>query len=86
LIRLIQAAGATVLGREPGLGGWYSSGELWPVWNGGHIAHGAVLGPGEPWQAHAYDEHVPVRALVDAAKVYALTAIDVCGVAEADAR
>jgi acetylornithine deacetylase/succinyl-diaminopimelate desuccinylase-like protein len=78
LIAALQRAGAEAGGREIGLGGWYSSGELWPVWNGGHIRHGAVIGPGEPWQAHAYDEHIPVAELVEAAKLYALTAVHAC--------
>lgn len=78
LVSALQWAGAASSGRDIGLGGWYSSGELWPVWNGGHIDSGAVIGPGEPWQAHAYDEHVPVAELVDAAKLYALTALRVC--------
>jgi acetylornithine deacetylase/succinyl-diaminopimelate desuccinylase-like protein len=75
----IKAAGRVALGREPGLGGWYSSGELWPVWNQGLIRSGAVIGPGEPWQAHAYDEQLPVADLVDGARLYALTALNVCG-------
>ncbi len=79
LVRALQGAAGSVLGREVGLGGWYSSGELWPVWRAGHIAHGAVIGPGEPWQAHAVDEHVPVSELVAGARIYALTALEVCG-------
>jgi len=79
LVRATQAAGK-VLGREIGLGGWYSSGELYPVYTGGHIANGLVIGPGEPWQAHAYDEHIPVRDLQEAARLYAVTALNVCGV------
>jgi acetylornithine deacetylase/succinyl-diaminopimelate desuccinylase-like protein len=78
LITKLQAAGREATGRDLGLGGWYSSGELWPVWNGGHIKYGAVLGPGEPWQAHAYNEQIPVAELVDAAKIYALAALNVC--------
>jgi acetylornithine deacetylase/succinyl-diaminopimelate desuccinylase-like protein len=78
LISALQKAGREVSDREIGLGGWYSSGELWPVWNGGHIRYGAVIGPGEPWQAHAYDEHVPVVELIEAAKIYALAAVHVC--------
>jgi acetylornithine deacetylase/succinyl-diaminopimelate desuccinylase-like protein len=79
LITAIQAAGTAATGREIGLGGWYSSGELWPVWNGGHIDNGAVIGPGEPWQAHAYNEQIPVAELVESAKIYALAALEVCG-------
>jgi succinyl-diaminopimelate desuccinylase len=81
LVSAIEDAGRSVLDREVGLGGWYSSGELWPVWRAGHIRHGAVIGPGEPWQAHAIDEHIEVSDLVDGARVYALTALNVCGVA-----
>jgi acetylornithine deacetylase/succinyl-diaminopimelate desuccinylase-like protein len=78
LITAIRQAGAEAIGRQVGLGGWYSSGELWPVWNGGHIRHGAVIGPGEPWQAHAYNEQISVAELVEAAKLYALTAALMC--------
>ena len=81
LVSAIQDAGRSVLDREAGLGGWYSSGELWPAWRAGHIRHGVVIGPGEPWQAHAIDEHIEVSDLVDGARVYALTALNVCGVA-----
>ena len=78
LIRALQQAGSEASGRKIGLGGWYSSGELWPVSNGGHIRYGAVIGPGEPWQAHSYDEQISVAELVEAAKLYALTAVNIC--------
>jgi acetylornithine deacetylase/succinyl-diaminopimelate desuccinylase family protein len=78
LISALRRAGKEAGGREIGLGGWYSSGELWPVWNGGHIRNGAVIGPGEPWQAHAYNEQIPVAELVEAARLYALTALHIC--------
>lgn len=78
LISALCRAGREVGGREIRLGGWYSSGELWPVWNGGHIRNGAVIGPGEPWQAHAYNEQIPVAELIEAAKLYALTALHIC--------
>jgi acetylornithine deacetylase/succinyl-diaminopimelate desuccinylase-like protein len=51
------------------------------VYSAGHIVNGLVIGPGEPWQAHAYDEHIPIRDLQEAARLYALTALNVCGVA-----
>jgi acetylornithine deacetylase/succinyl-diaminopimelate desuccinylase-like protein len=78
LITALQKAGRDATGRDIGLGGWYSSGELWPVWNAGHIVNGAVFGPGEPWQAHAYNEQIPVAELAEAAKIYALAALNVC--------
>lgn len=83
LVSALQGAGQHVFGRDVGLGGWYSSGELWPVWNGGHIKTGAVIGPGEPWQAHAYDEQVPVMELADAARIYALAALEIVGATDA---
>ena len=82
LVQATQAAGKA-LGREIGLGGWYSSGELYPVYTAGHIINGLVIGPGEPWQAHAYDERVPIKDLREAARLYALTALNTCGVAAA---
>ncbi len=82
LVRATQAAGKA-LGREIGLGGWYSSGELYPIYTAGHIANGLVIGPGEPWQAHASDERIPVCELQEAARLYAVTALNVCGVAGA---
>lgn len=78
LISALQDAGREAVGLQVGLGGWYSSGELWPVWNGGHIRCGAVFGPGEPWQAHAYNEQISVAELVDAAKIYAVAALNAC--------
>ncbi len=82
LVRATQAAGKA-LGREIGLGGWYSSGELYPVYTAGHITNGLVIGPGEPWQAHAYDEHIPIKDLQEAARLYVLTAVNTCGVEQA---
>lgn len=75
----IVAAGQSLFGRDIGRGGWYSSGELWPVWKQGKLRMGAVVGPGEPWQAHAYNEEIPVNDLVDGAGLYALIALGVCG-------
>ena len=78
----IVSAGRTLFGRNIGRGGWYSSGELWPVWQQGRIRMGAVVGPGEPWQAHSYDEHISVQDLVDGARLYTLIALGVCGRSE----
>jgi len=79
LNEVIVAAGQTLFDRDVGRGGWYSSGELWPVWQQEKIRMGAVIGPGEPWQAHAYDEQILVNDLIDGARLYALIALGVCG-------
>jgi len=38
-------------------------------------------GPGSILTCHCFDEHVPIEDLIRAAKVYAATAIQWCGVA-----
>jgi acetylornithine deacetylase/succinyl-diaminopimelate desuccinylase-like protein len=39
------------------------------------------LGPGTAELAHTPDEHVPVAAVVEAVKLYALAAIEILGAA-----
>ena len=80
LIRATQAAGKR-LGREIGLGGWIASGELYFAYKAGHIMNGLVIGPGDPSQLHVCNEHIPIRELQEAARIYAVTALNVCGVA-----
>ena len=81
LIRATQAAGKRI-GREIGLGGWIASGELYFAQKAGHIMNGLMIGPGDPSQMHVCDEHIPVRELQEAARMYAVTALNVCGVAQ----
>ena len=79
LVRAVRAACKAVRGKEAGLIGWYSSGEIFHMHKNGNIAEGALFGPGEPWQAHAIDEHITLKDLEDGAKVYALIALQMCG-------
>ncbi|MBI3127059.1 MAG: M20/M25/M40 family metallo-hydrolase [Candidatus Tectomicrobia bacterium] len=79
LVRAVRAACKTVRGKEAGLIGWYSSGEIFHMHRNGNIEAGALFGPGEPWQAHAIDEHITLQDLEDGAKVYALIALEMCG-------
>ncbi len=79
LIQAINSATLNIRGRESKLFGWYSSGEIFHMYKAGRIETGSLFGPGEPPQAHAIDEHIEVQDLVDGAKVYALTALSMCG-------
>jgi acetylornithine deacetylase/succinyl-diaminopimelate desuccinylase-like protein len=39
-----------------------------------------VVGPGSIELAHGFNEYVPIQDLVDAAKLYAMTVIEWCGI------
>ena len=77
LYEAIKKAGKTV-GKELNLTGWYVN----DVWNRsmGKIDHGTTFGPGDPDQAHSANEHITVEDLVLGTKIYALTALNICGV------
>lgn len=79
LIQALNSSAAKVRGRESKLFGWYSSGEIYHMYKAGKIDTGTLFGPGLPPQAHAINEHIAVKDLVDGAKVYALTALTMCG-------
>jgi len=79
LVRAVRAACKAVRGREAGLIGWYSSGEIFHMHRNGNIEAGALFGPGEPWQAHAIDEHITLKDLEEGAMVYALIAMQMWG-------
>lgn len=54
------------------------------TWTAAQGIDGVIYGPGAAKTAHAEDEYVPIHQLITAAKTYALTAIDYCGLAEPD--
>lgn len=79
LVSAAEWAGRELLGQEIGDdGGWYSSGDIFWLWKNGHIDAGIVWGPGSAVQAHSVDEQLPVKDLVDGARLYALIALRVC--------
>ena len=39
-----------------------------------------VVGPGTPEVAHGFNEYVEIQELVDAAKLYAMTIVEWCGI------
>lgn len=79
LVLATQAAGKR-FGREIGLGGWIASGELYFARTTDHITNGLVIGPGDPSQLHVCNEHIPIRELQEAARMYAVTALNFCGI------
>ncbi|MGW6459282.1 ArgE/DapE family deacylase [Streptomyces sp. NPDC055078] len=52
------------------------------TWLAARGIDGLVYGPGVLSTAHAEDEYVPIHQLITAAKTYALTAMEFCGVAD----
>lgn len=79
LVRALQEAGRTVLGRDLPLGGAVSFGDIADWKDGVGIEEACLFGPGETAQAHAVDEHVAVTDVLAAARVYALTALRCAG-------
>lgn len=76
LVKALQRAGADILGHEPVVKGV----DYWT--DGAHLVKAGiptvVFGPGHIAQAHGAVEFVEVEQLVKAAKVYALTALELC--------
>ncbi|GGL99091.1 M20/M25/M40 family metallo-hydrolase [Nakamurella endophytica] len=64
----------------PGLEGFFGLCDI--TWMEAQQIPGVVYGPGNALTAHAEDEYVAIDQLVTAAKTYALTAIEYCGVAQ----
>ncbi len=79
VIAAIREATAAVLGRDPGVHGWSATCDANMLVNDAGIPT-VVFGPGSiAQQAHRPDESVPVRELVDAANIYALTILRLVG-------
>jgi acetylornithine deacetylase/succinyl-diaminopimelate desuccinylase family protein len=69
----VQAAARDVLGREPKLTGLGGACDMVHLVDAGVPT--VVFGPGDDDQAHQPDEHIEVKDLVEAAKVYLLVAL-----------
>ena len=75
VVRAVREATATVLGHDPGIHGWSATCDANIHVNDGDTP-AIVFGPGSiERDAHRPDESVPVRELVAAAQIYALTAL-----------
>jgi len=77
LIDRLQRASESALGKVAPVTGWAGVHEGTFFNNAGIPA--VAFGPGDLRNAHAANEFVPVADLVDAAKTYAVFALDWCG-------
>jgi succinyl-diaminopimelate desuccinylase len=79
LVSAVQRCCEGVLGRSSGIGAWRFG------VNGTFMAQAGIptvgFGPGSERWAHTPEEHVLVQELVDAAKVYIMVTLSLCGVA-----
>jgi acetylornithine deacetylase/succinyl-diaminopimelate desuccinylase-like protein len=79
LVRALQEAGRSALGRELPLGGAVSFGDIADWKDRVGITEACLFGSGQTAQAHAVDEHVALADVAAAARVYALVAPRLAG-------
>ena len=79
IVKAVMRACAKVLGRTPVAAGSPGSGDASYVINTKRVPIISDFGPGQLSMAHAPNERVPVQDIVDATKIYALTAADYLG-------
>ena len=75
LVRILQEAGRSALGRELPRGGAVSFGDIADWKDRVGIEEACLFGPGKTAQAHAVDEHVALADVIAAARVYALAGL-----------
>lgn len=65
------------IGRTMRCGSYISAGDCWHLLKKGHTA--LMCGPGNVSEIHRANEFVTLSEVLEAAKLYALTAMDICG-------
>ncbi|MFQ5856590.1 MAG: M20 family metallopeptidase, partial [Anaerolineae bacterium] len=82
VLQIVKRAATEIMGREPSIGGTIAAGDLAPIFAKGKV--GVGFGPGdlERGNAHKENEFLEIDQLVDCTKIYALTMLETCGVAE----
>lgn len=71
-------------GTPPTLEGFFGLCDI--TWLDAQDIPGVAYGPDNALTAHAEDEYVTIDQLITAAKTYALTAMDFCGVEEMESQ
>jgi acetylornithine deacetylase len=84
ICQTVAAAYEEALGQAPAFEGFPAVDDATYLEQGGIPS--ISFGPGNLMTAHAVDEYVPIAEVVEACKVYALTALDWCGVAGSEGR
>lgn len=82
IIKVAKRAWKDYYGSEPRVAGFLAGTDMKVFVRMAKIPSVIALGPGKLELAHTIDEYVDVKELVDAAKVYALIALEYLGVAE----
>jgi acetylornithine deacetylase/succinyl-diaminopimelate desuccinylase-like protein len=77
LIRTMAECIQSVRKKEPQFLGYLSAGDLYHTMKNG--IPGAWIGPGNPKLQHQVDERIRVDELIDAAKIYTLLILRLCG-------
>jgi succinyl-diaminopimelate desuccinylase len=77
LIRTMSDCIRAVRGKEPQFLGYLSAGDLYHTMKNG--IPGAWIGPGNPKLQHQVDERIRIDELIDAAKIYTLLILRLCG-------
>jgi acetylornithine deacetylase/succinyl-diaminopimelate desuccinylase family protein len=78
LVKAMKKAGET-FGRPLNLGGAVSFGDVWQWKDKIGLKEACLFGPGRTDQAHAINEHIEIKDLLDATKAYALSLLYACG-------
>jgi len=79
LVQALLKRGEQVTGKRPEMRGFISAGDMWHFQKIG--VPGLMFGPGSLPNIHKANEFAPVEELFNAAKISALVALDLCGVA-----
>jgi len=69
IVQVCRRAVAHVRGRDPGITGFPATCDMRFMVNQGRIPT-VILGPGSLEQAHARDEHIEIRQIIDAKRIY----------------
>jgi acetylornithine deacetylase/succinyl-diaminopimelate desuccinylase-like protein len=75
MVRACQTAAAEILGASPPLGAFPGASDAWPFQGMGGIPTIAGFGPGLLPLAHGPNDWVSQTAVIQASKIYALTAL-----------
>jgi len=82
VLQILIKAATEIRNEKPTIGGTIAAGDLAPIFAKGKVGVGYGPGDLERGNAHKENEFLEIDQLVDATKVYALTMLDTCGVAE----